>query len=76
MVFNKAWVYVKDVGNFFEDVTDKAFYEIEKFIFSAFLTAFAMYVPASASIKFLIVSTVAKAVLDFEIDFENGHFWG
>lgn len=33
-------------------------------------------IPTSASIKFLIASTVAKAVLDFEIDFENGHFWG
>lgn len=74
--FFELWDGFADSFNGYMDGTYRGTQGVAKFIFSAFLTAFAMYIPTSASIKFLIVSTVAKAILDFEIDFENGHFWG
>lgn len=116
MVFNKAWVYVKDVGNFFEDVTDKAFSEIGKFIFETFtslggslfelwdsfadsfngymdgtyrgfqgiavfimnisLMLITIYFPTTPSVKIIFLEIFTDIMLELEIDFENGHFWG
>lgn len=89
MLSNKLVASIRDLFDFdkaFEIFKDKAYSEIGKFIFETFTSLgggfFELWDGFADSFNGYMDGTyrgtqgVAKAVLDFEIDFENGHFWG
>lgn len=74
--FFSLWETFADSFNGYMDGTYRGYQGLAVFLLNASIMAISIYFPATSSTNILITTIITNAILNFEIDFENGHFWG
>lgn len=57
------------------DGTYRGYQGIAVFILNASIMAISIFFPAISTTNILLTTIITNSILNFEIDFENGHFW-
>lgn len=74
--FFELWDSFADSFNGYMDGTYRGFQGIAVFIMNISLMLITIYFPTTPSVKIIFLEIFTDIMLELEIDFENGHFWG
>lgn len=74
--FFSLWENFADVFNGYMDGKYRGYQGITVFVLNISIMAISLYYPLISPTNVLITTLITNAILDFEINFENGHFWG
>ena len=70
---------MKSFGDILVGYDSKKYNGLQGFVIFAFnmaLLAMSAYIPTSMHMRFAIMSAISNFLIEYEIDYENGHYWG
>ena len=74
-IFFTLWENFANSFNGYIEGAYRGFQGLAVFLLNASIMAISIYFPATSSTNILITTIITNAILNFEIDFENGHFF-